>query len=104
MLEAELLYEYHVPRRPYEKVWPESRVCPICNNTVIIRPGASRAFYIPKLKTLDYNGPRICIYSCAYCSIRYKNLSYTTLEEFQEHHKCHLEYEIHMRTLTKTGE
>ena len=94
-----MLYETHVPRKGYIKVWPESIRCPVCESNGVLREGSHKPFYIPKLGL--EGGERICVYACNTCYQRYGSLSFLTLQEFKENVKCRSELRIHLATKPK---
>lgn len=98
MIMDELLYETHVPRYGYTKIWPESWLCPLCNKRGIMRHVAHRPLYIPVNKA-DV-GERVVIYVCMECyKVCHDKRFIDTIESAKECIKCHLELKTHLRTL-----
>ena len=94
-----MLYETHYPQKGYQKVWPISLWCPICEKNGIIREGAHKPLYVPKRGM--QGGERRVYYVCISCHTQYRNLTCYTLQETKEHHKCHLDYVNHLNTLDR---
>ena len=94
-----MLYESHVPRSNYTKIWPTKLWCPICNKNGIIRDGSHKPLYVPVLGT--QGGERCVYYICNSCYVRYKNHVFYTLKDLKDHEQCRLELESHLSTLDR---
>lgn len=98
---SSMLYETHVPRYGYKKVWPTSFKCPVCELNGIVRSNSHKPLYIPK-KGLQ-GGERCVYYVCHTCHVRYRNSNYLTLKDLKDYHQCHLEFENHLNTLNRAA-
>lgn len=97
---SDLLYETHVPRYGYTKLWPSSWLCPICKKNSIMRIRSHKPLYVPPSPKDE--GERVVIYICNTCYqilVPAKDLS--TVESAEEYYKCHLELKTHLNTLRK---
>lgn len=98
MKNNELLYEFHVPRKGWVKIWPTSINCPICENKYIFYVGGQKPLYIPRKRGAC--GEFVVVYVCTKCYNLCNNCNFIdTVSSAKEAYKCHSELRNHIRSL-----